>query len=338
MLVKNTRASVATVTVALITGVMVALWLALMPAPAQAQAGDSLRLLRLHVTNIEDAWPDNTDETHIVVDGRDVWNASVKEGQTIDLTGVPAQTLSGINARIDLMEHDTGHWPNDTDHLGSVFAEYTDGRERTETIRYNDGWAQYEITYRVERPRPVDTKPPETVISRGPEGSVSDNRATFEFHSDEPGSTFECKLGSGIWEQCSSPKVYTSLAVGAHTFSVKAKDPAGNVDPTPAQRSFSVVQNSLPTIDFVRPTGQIRDRTPLISATVKDAQTDLTQANIRLTVDGSAKSFAYNADADTLVYQSGRLAYGNHAVRIEATDAQGLTAARTWSFKVVKKR
>ena len=53
----------------------------------------------------------------------------------------------------------------------------------------------------------------------------------------EPGSSFECKIDSGSYAACSSPKTTSHLADGSHTFSVRAKDPAGNVDPTPASRS-----------------------------------------------------------------------------------------------------
>ena len=37
-----------------------------------------------------------------------------------------------------------------------------------------------------------------------------------------------------------SPKAYTGLAPGSHTFEVRATDPAGNVDPTPATRTWTV--------------------------------------------------------------------------------------------------
>ena len=39
---------------------------------------------------------------------------------------------------------------------------------------------------------------------------------------------------------CTSPQPYSSLADGAHTFEVRATDAAGNTDPTPASRSFTV--------------------------------------------------------------------------------------------------
>ena len=89
-------------------------------------------------------------------------------------------------------------------------------------------------------PPPTDTRPPETTISAGPSGTTSATGATFEFNADETASTFECRLDSGIFASCNSPKAYTGLAPGSHTFEVRATDPAGNVDPTPATRTWTV--------------------------------------------------------------------------------------------------
>lgn len=120
-------------------------------------------------------------------------------------------------------------------------------------------------------------------------------------------------------------------------------DRFGQVDATPANRTWEVdmtpPDTDPPTIGppvKPAPGSNIRDRTPLISAVVRDAQTDLTQGNIKLTVDGRAKGFAYDAVRDKLVYQSNKLAYGKHTVRITATDAAGNRANKTWSFKVVR--
>jgi hypothetical protein len=246
MLAKNTRTSVAAFAAALIMGLTAALLVALMPVPAHAQEGDVLKLLRLHVTDIEDAWPDDTDEVRIEVNGNQVWGEeSVKVGNTRDLSGVAPIALSGANARVQLLERDTGHWPNDTDVLGDFLVEYIDGTERTQEIVYNDGWARYELTYRVVRP--VEKDPPETVIDSGPSGPTGDNTPTFTFGGSDnitPSSNllYSFKVDDGTWSpfQSATSATTNALSDGTHTFFVKARDEAGNEDASPAQRSFAV--------------------------------------------------------------------------------------------------
>jgi glucose/arabinose dehydrogenase len=87
---------------------------------------------------------------------------------------------------------------------------------------------------------PPDTTPPDTTIDAGPTGTTASASASFDFSATEPGSTFECRLDGGAYAPCSSPKAYSGLANGSHAFDVRATDPAGNVDPTPASRSWSV--------------------------------------------------------------------------------------------------
>jgi DNA-binding phage protein len=93
---------------------------------------------------------------------------------------------------------------------------------------------------------PQDTTPPETGIDAGPSGTVSSSSASFTFSSNEAGSTFECSLDAGAFGSCSSPKSYTGLSDGSHTFSVRAIDTAGNIDATPATRAWTV--NTTPPV------------------------------------------------------------------------------------------
>lgn len=99
----------------------------------------------------------------------------------------------------------------------------------------------------------VDTDAPETSITSGPTGTTSDPTATFEFGADEDGSTFECRIDAASFAPCSSPFTTVALADGAHTFAVRAVDPAGNTDPGPAVAEFVVDVSNLPPTLGVSP-------------------------------------------------------------------------------------
>jgi glucose/arabinose dehydrogenase/PKD repeat protein len=85
-----------------------------------------------------------------------------------------------------------------------------------------------------------DTSPPDTTIAAGPSGTVSSASASFEFSSNEQGSTFECRLDGSAWAGCSSPRALSGLADGSHSFDVRATDQAGNADASPASRTWTV--------------------------------------------------------------------------------------------------
>jgi IPT/TIG domain len=90
-----------------------------------------------------------------------------------------------------------------------------------------------------------DTAPPATTITSGPSGTTSSTSATFEFTADEP-ATFECRLDGAGFGACTSPKTYTDLVDGSHTFRVRATDAAGNADPVPAERTWTVATSPPP--------------------------------------------------------------------------------------------
>jgi sugar lactone lactonase YvrE len=90
---------------------------------------------------------------------------------------------------------------------------------------------------------------PETTIAAGPKAMVKTNSAranvAFRFASTIAGSRFECAVteaGAGakpLFKGCKTPRTF-ALAPGSYTFRVRAVS-AGNVDSTPARRSFRVV-------------------------------------------------------------------------------------------------
>jgi hypothetical protein len=88
---------------------------------------------------------------------------------------------------------------------------------------------------------PADTTPPNTSIASGPAAGTSSTSASFSFKATEPGARFECKRDGGSYRSCTSPKSYSGIGTGLHRFSVRARDASGNVDPTAAVRSWTVV-------------------------------------------------------------------------------------------------
>ena len=89
----------------------------------------------------------------------------------------------------------------------------------------------------------LDEIAPDTTITAGPSGSITDTAATFTFAATEAGSSFQCPLDGAAFGACSGPgdsHTAGGLAAGGHIFAVRAIDPVGNVDPSPAEQSFTV--------------------------------------------------------------------------------------------------
>jgi hypothetical protein len=111
---------------------------------------------------------------------------------------------------------------------------------------------------------PDVTTGPAVTITSAPEASSTQTTATFEFVS-EPGASFVCDLDRNPEAQyidsCESPKSYTDLAVGEHTFMVAAIDALGN--PGPAREYTFTVTAPQPTTPTTQPT----PTTPTTNAT-----------------------------------------------------------------------
>ena len=86
----------------------------------------------------------------------------------------------------------------------------------------------------------IDRTPPQTTILSGPSNPSYSPNATFSFSCSETGCTFECMLDSGSWSACPSPKTYTGLTIGSHTFQVRATDAAGNLETSPQSYNWNI--------------------------------------------------------------------------------------------------
>jgi hypothetical protein len=96
-----------------------------------------------------------------------------------------------------------------------------------------------------------DSNPPDTSLTGQPGNPSSDPTPTFEFSGTDDGTppaslAFDCKMDAGDWTACASPKTYSSLSVGAHTFQVRAKDFDGHTDLTPVSYTWSYSGDNTP--------------------------------------------------------------------------------------------
>jgi hypothetical protein len=173
----------------------------------------------------------------------------------------------------------------------------------------------------------VDTVAPDTQIDSGPDGLIPTAAADFGFSSGDTGASFECRIDGGGFTPCGSPKSYTGLADGEHSFDVRAVDAAGNPDPSPARRSFAV-NASPPSVKIVSgPDGPTTEARPTFgfeadAGTTVECSFDQGNANFGPCSGGSSST----PDAD--------LAEGDWTFRVRATDAGGRSATATRSFTV----
>lgn len=78
----------------------------------------------------------------------------------------------------------------------------------------------------------VDTSIPTVRIVAAPAALSASAQARFEFVGQATGGQierFECQLDGGLFEECSSPHVYSALNEGTHNFSVRAYTEVGRV-------------------------------------------------------------------------------------------------------------
>jgi hypothetical protein len=161
----------------------------------------------------------------------------------------------------------------------------------------------------------VDTTPPQASITSGPsEGAATNStRPTFTFTSNEGSSTFLCTL-DGQPVLCGS--VFTPanpLAEGPHTITVAARDAAGNVDPTPLERRFSVDLTAPQTTITGGPEGTTDVAAPTF--TFSGSEPGIT---FRCSVDGGAPAVCTSPFT-----VAPALADGPHTFRVQATDSAG---------------
>jgi hypothetical protein len=165
----------------------------------------------------------------------------------------------------------------------------------------------------VAAPAP-DTTPPDTSITAGPAASTEASTATFSFTATETPATFECRLGTEQFAACSSGVTLVGLAPATYTFEVRARDAAGNTDPSPASFTWTV------TPDVTAPETTVTQAPP--------SSTSSTSAMFAFASSEAGSSFGCSLDGAPFaacaspVTVSG-LSVGAHTFVVQARDAAG---------------
>ncbi|GIW01864.1 choice-of-anchor D domain-containing protein [Roseiflexus sp.] len=174
----------------------------------------------------------------------------------------------------------------------------------------------------------VDATPPDTSILSGPTGTISATSVTFTFTSTESVSTFQCRLNTGSFASCTSPHTITGLTHGSQTFEVRAIDSVGNIDPTPASRTW--------TVDTQPPETTITTGPADSSTTGPSVTFNFTSSESGSTFECSVDGGAFLACSSP---QNLSLANGAHTFAVRAIDSVGnidpTPASRTWTVDAI---
>ncbi|MBK5274049.1 MAG: hypothetical protein JJE30_03220, partial [Desulfuromonadales bacterium] len=167
----------------------------------------------------------------------------------------------------------------------------------------------------------VDTTPPDTIIGGKPTAPTNNASANFSFTATEANSTFECRLDGEAFAACTSPKSYTLLSEGSHTFAVRATDPAGNTNPSPTGYTWTIDLTPPDTAITAKPVDPSNSAAPGFSFTA-------TETNSTFECKLDSGSFAVCASPTNFT----ALAEGSHTFQVRAIDPAGNTDATPASF------
>ena len=175
-----------------------------------------------------------------------------------------------------------------------------------------------------------DTIPPDTTIVSSPANPSSSTSAALTFSGTDSGSgvgSFQCQLDAGAFAACTSPKSYTSLGDGSHTFQVKAIDNAGNQDLSPASYTWVIDATGPTTTIGSTPPNPTNSAFATFAFSAVDAGSGVASFECKL----DAGSFA--ACSSPVNFTS--LSAGSHTFQVRAIDNLGnVGSAQSYTWVV----
>jgi alpha-tubulin suppressor-like RCC1 family protein len=176
----------------------------------------------------------------------------------------------------------------------------------------------------------LDTMPPVLTITSMPDNLSTSSTATFSFSASEPVTGYECRIDSSSYEPCISPKSFSGLSEGSHTFHLRAVNLVGNTAET--SYTWTITTNPVAMINGANTTyysnvGGAFAAIPLAATTtIKVLALDLIEAltlnvaNTIVTLNGGYNCNFASADGMTslkgsLTINDGTLIVGNLVIK-----------------------
>ncbi|MDX6485699.1 MAG: hypothetical protein QOF43_852, partial [Gaiellaceae bacterium] len=156
-----------------------------------------------------------------------------------------------------------------------------------------------------------------------PTGAATSPTRAFTFSAPgETGATFQCRVDAAAFAACTSPYTTPSLANGSHTFEVRTLDTAGNPDPTPASRTFTITATPPSAPVFVSP-GQ-----DVLLTTSTFALSGTAEAGTTVEVfEGAVSKGVASASDGTWTLTLSNVPDGEHSYTARATSPAGTSTA-----------
>ncbi|QRK07268.1 hypothetical protein JQX13_45715 [Archangium violaceum] len=170
----------------------------------------------------------------------------------------------------------------------------------------------------------VDTEPPDTHIVEGPPSTHNSRLAAFVFSSPNGATEFECQLDDAPdYTACGAESLFSGLANGTHKLRVRAKDPAGNVDPEPSVYEWYVLVELPRAPEILEPAdgAEVNTRTPGISGTA------VANGSVTVYINDKKSGVALVDESGHWIFRPPEpLEDGVYRMTAEATDVAGNTS------------
>ncbi|HZT91280.1 MAG TPA: CAP domain-containing protein [Gaiellaceae bacterium] len=183
-------------------------------------------------------------------------------------------------------------------------------------------WAQDFGTYVDGSDGTPSGSAPTVALTGGPASTTTSTGASFTWTTSGTVTSTTCSLDSGAAVACSSPKSYSGLAAGTHTFRVNVSNASGS---SGASYTWTITSST--------PSGSA----PTVTLTSTPASSTSTSASFAWSTAGAVTSTACSLDgavasACTSPKSYTGLAVGTHTFRVTVSNAYGSNSASySWS-------